>query len=164
MLQSKVGRKPVVGMFQASVTTALQFLLPQSKFAIVTTASSYVEHLADAVKALFGMGTGESSVFAGVAASGITWDVLTKEPKEVAKRLMMDSVRELVKTGEVSVVCLGGAILVGMASWAQEACILELGEEKGRNVTIVDPLLSGVVTLDTSVRPDHCASLKDLGL
>jgi Asp/Glu/hydantoin racemase len=148
MLQSKVGRKPVVGMFQASVTTALHLLTPESKFAIVTTGSGFIEHLNDAVKAMLGINTGESSIFAGVAASGITWDVLTLQPKDVAKQMMIKTVRELVKGGDIGVVCIGGAILVGMTSWAEEACILELGEEKGRRVRIVDPLLPGVVTLD----------------
>jgi Asp/Glu/hydantoin racemase len=152
MLQLKVGRKPVVGMFQASLTTALHLLTPRSKFAIITTGSGFIEHLDNAVKAMLGIGTGESSIFAGVAASGITWDVLTREPKDVAIQMMIDTVREAVKGGDVGVVCLGGAILVGMASWAEEACILELGEEKGRRVKIVDPLLPGVVTVDGFVR------------
>jgi Asp/Glu/hydantoin racemase len=152
MLQSKVGRKPVVGMFQASVTTAMHLLTPRSKFAIVTTGSGFIEHLNDAVKAMLGIKAGESSIFAGVAASGITWDVLTKESKDVAKQMMIETVRKLVKSGEVGVVCLGGAILHGMTSWAEEACILELGEENGRCVRIVDPLLPGVVTLDSLIR------------
>jgi Asp/Glu/hydantoin racemase len=152
MLQSKVGGKPVVGMFQASVTTAINLLTPRSKFAIVTTGSGFIEHLNNAVKAMLGIGTGDSLIFAGVAASGITWDILTKESKDVAKQMMIDTVRELVKGGEVGVVCLGGAILHGMTSWAEEACILELGEEDGRSVRIIDPLLPGVVTLDGFVR------------
>jgi Asp/Glu/hydantoin racemase len=152
MLQSKVGRKPVVGMFQASVTTALHLLRPKSKFAIVTTTSGFIDHLNDAVNAMLGVGSEGSAVFTGVVASGITWDVLTKEPKEAAKQLMVDTVRNLVRGGDVSVVCLGGAILAGMSDWAQDACVQELGEEKGRLVRIVDPLLAGVVTLDGLIR------------
>jgi Asp/Glu/hydantoin racemase len=148
MLQAHVGSKPVVGMFQASVTTALHMLRPKFKFAVVTTVPGFIEHLNVAVTAMLGSATGESLVFAGTVASGITWDILNKEPTNVAKQLMLDTVRRLVRNGEVRVVCLGGAILHGMGSWVEEACVLELGEDKGREVRIIDPLLPGVVTLN----------------
>lgn len=62
--------------------------------------------------------------------------------------MMIETVRELVRGGEIGIVCLGGVILVGMADWIQEACILELGEVRGRSMRIVDQLLAGVVTLE----------------
>jgi len=157
LLQSKVGRKPVVGMFEATVTTALHLLPSGSKFAVVTTTSSYIQHLTEAVKYVLGISTGKDSIFAGVVASGITWDILLNEPKEVAKMKLIEIVRELVKDGDIGVVCLGGAILVGMVDWVQEACILELGEEMGRSVRIVDQLLAGVTTLDGLVRIGLCS-------
>jgi Asp/Glu/hydantoin racemase len=117
LLQSKLGRKPVVGMFEASITTALHLVPVGSKFGVVTTASSYIQHLTVAVKSVLGITQGKDSVFAGVVASGITWEVLTQEPKEVAKWKMIDTVRKLVRGGDIGVVCLGGAILAGMADW-----------------------------------------------
>lgn len=147
----------MVGMFQASVTTALHMLRPKTKFAIVTTVPGFIEHLNVAVADMLGSTTGESSVFAGTTASGITWDILVKQSSNVAKRMMMDTVRQLIRNKEIQVVCLGGAILHGMSSWVKEACILELGENKGREVRIIDPFLPGVVTLNGLV---HMSGLR----
>jgi Asp/Glu/hydantoin racemase len=160
MLQAKVGRKPVVGMFEATLTTAMHLVTPGSKFAIVTTASSYVDHLTDGVRSFLGIADEVSlaSSFAGVVASGITWEVLTKQPRMVAKEKMIHTVSALVKGGDVSVVCLGGAILVGLANWAEEACIMELGETTGRNVRILDQIHSGIVTLDELIRIESCSN------
>ena len=147
MLQSEVGHKRVVGMFQASITTALQVLPQRSRFAIITTVPGFIKHLDKAVGEMLGFGDGMNSRFAGTFASGITWEVLTKEPEATAKQKMIDIVRKLVRREEVSVICLGGAILVGMSPWVREGCMLELGAERGAKVQILDPVLTGMTAL-----------------
>ena len=145
----------MIGIFDASVTTALHLIAPGSKFAILTTGSLYETLLTDGVRRILGSigkPAQTSSIFGGVAATGINVDELDLEPRTTVKSKMMDATRRLVKAGDVSVLCIGGVILAGMENWVREACILELGLERGQNIRVVDQMLAGVMTLEGLVR------------
>jgi Asp/Glu/hydantoin racemase len=148
LLRSYVGRKPVAGIFQASLSVALHLVLPGTRFGIVTTGKQYEAMLADGVAAFLG-GDG-AAVFGGAVASGVSADEVGNEA--VVRSKVAAATRRLVEGGQVSVVCLGGAILVNCERWVREACVDVLGEENGMNVRIVDQMLAGVTTLDGLAR------------
>lgn len=153
-LQSHVGRKPVVGIFQASITMALQLVRPNSKFAIITTGQQYEAMLSAGVRKFLGIADGipDPDVFGGVAATGIT----AGEARESASLKIKEATRRLLRTGNISVLCIGGAILIGLEQPVREACIEVLGEEKGKRVRLVDQLFAGMTTLDGLARIEAC--------
>jgi Asp/Glu/hydantoin racemase len=156
LLQSYVGNKPVVGIFDASVDAALQLVGSDSKFGIITTGLPYEFLLAEGVKHLLGRTLDEPNEllqrFGGVAASGIGVDDLRPESRERAKEKIIAATTRLVRSSEVTVLCVGGVILAGMEVWIREACEIELGTEKGREVKIVDQLVAGALELDAILR------------
>jgi Asp/Glu/hydantoin racemase len=149
MLQSFVGRKPVIGIFDSSITTALHLTLPNSKFGILTTGDNWTDPLVEGVKSFLGTreATSISSIFGGVAATGVTIDDIGIESHIAAKAKVTKATRQLVRGGDISVVCVGGAILNGMENWIREACVAELGLESGERVQVVDQMLAGIMTL-----------------
>ena len=91
----------------------------------------------------------DPAVFGGVAATGIAAEVGNEA---VVKGNVMEATKRLVEGGDVSVVILDVAILVGLEQSARESCVEVLGEEKGKMVRIVGQMLAGVTTLDGLAR------------
>jgi Asp/Glu/hydantoin racemase len=65
---------------------------------------------------------------------------------------MKDAVKRLLKKGSVGAICLGCAGMAGMDKMVREACVEELGEEKGGQVRIVDGVVAGVAWLEGAAR------------
>ena len=152
LLQSYVGAKPVVGIFDASILAAVHLTNVTSKFGIITTGVPFETLLADGVKQLLG-GTshgmdGRFQQFAGVAASGIGAEDLKLELQEQAKDKVMAATKRLIQCGDVSVLCVGGVILAGMEGWIREACEEELGSKRGGEVKVIEQLSVGALVLD----------------
>jgi Asp/Glu/hydantoin racemase len=168
LLQSYVGNKPVVGIFDASVLAALQLTGPDSKFGILTTGAPFEILLANGVKRLLGSTPSERNNqlhrFGGVVASGIGAGDLDHESRERAREKVMVATTRLLRSGEVNVLCVGGVILAGMEPWIREACENERGIERGREVKIIDQLAVGAAVLDAILREepfgDFTAALK----
>lgn len=158
LLQSYVGSKPVVGIFDASIEAALTLVSANSKFGILTTGQPFEVLLAEGVKHLLHLQDGEGADrfehFGGVAASGISLD----DSQSKAKAKITMATRKLVQNGDIDVICMGGVILAGMESWVHEACEAELGLEKGRQVMVVDQMLVGIWTLDAKLRHQQIKS------
>jgi Asp/Glu/hydantoin racemase len=162
LLQSYMGSKPVVGIFDASVHAALQLTDSDSKFGIITTGVPFEILLAKGVKQLLGSTRDERNkqlhLFGGVAASSIGAGDLGPEARERAREKIMAATTRLVRSGEVSVLCVGGVILGGMEHWIREACENALGFKKGREVKIIEQLAAGAVLLDASLRHETLAN------
>lgn len=135
---------PVLGIFEASITTALQLLDPdfskRETFGIVSTEKVWEGLLGRAVRGFLGskQGTGGER-FAGVETTGLSATELHGAPREEVRRRVKEAVGRLVRKGEgeVKVVVLGCAGMVGMEGWVRE----EVGEE----VRVVDGVVAGVV-------------------
>lgn len=93
-----------------------------------------------------------SSRFGGVSATGIKVHDLSTKSQGVVKSQVIEATRRLVRKGSVGAVCLGGAILLGMEGWVREACVMELGLEKGNDVRVIDQIVAGVMTLNSLAR------------
>ena len=161
---------PVVGIFQASLTTALHLLSPTSSFGIVSTGKVW-ETLLSTAMAEFLSGndksTGSPSLFAGVQTTGLDALQLHEMPvslvqqamKEATKRLLLsdDTTRNKGSTRRVEVVCLGCAGMSGLHAMVREACVDVRGETEGRKVRIVDGVLAGIGILQGLIRLDRAA-------
>lgn len=146
----KVTTAPVLGIFEASITTALQLLDPdfetEESFGIVSTGKVWEALLGRAVRGFLGgaQGTGVEQ-FAGVETTGLDAAELHGAPREEVRRRVKEAAGRLVRKGEgegegeVKVVVLGCAGMVGMEGWVRE----EVGEE----VRVVDGVVAGVGAL-----------------
>ena len=66
---------------------------------------------------------------------------------EATKRLLKKGKSGEGAEGGVGAICLGCAGMVGLDDAVRQACIEELGEEKGKMVHIVDGVKAGAVQL-----------------
>lgn len=93
-------------------------------------------------------GEGRSKRFAGVETTGLDATELHEAPREEVRRRVMDAAGRLVRKGEgdgeVKVVVLGCAGMVGMEGWVRE--------EVGERVRVVDGVVAGVGALVGLVR------------
>jgi Asp/Glu/hydantoin racemase len=148
----KAARKPVTGIFEASVSTSLQVIHPDEKFGIVSTGKVWEEILMEATTAFLGTGSEASKRFAGVETTGLNATDLHDAPAEEVRKKMKDAVKRLLKKGKVGAICLGCAGMSGMDEMVREACIEELGEVDGKRVRIIDGVMAGVAWLEGAVR------------
>jgi Asp/Glu/hydantoin racemase len=148
--------KPVTGIFEASVATSLQIIRPDEKFGIVSTGKVWEEILNSAVEAYLGTnGKDISKRFAGVETTGLNATELHDTPQDEVRKRMKEATKRLIRKGDVGAVCLGCAGMAGMEEMVREACIEELGEEKGKKVRIVDGVKAGVAWLEGAVRANY---------
>ena len=160
----KFPRKYVTGIFEASVSTCLALardfdmaadarmnrLASPSSFGIVTTGALWKDELSAAVKKmLLGDRTGDEctlEVFAGVGTTGLTAAELHTTPLEEVRARITRVTSQLTKSSKhpVAAICLGCAGMSGMDAAVREGCIDALGPFDGKNVAIVDGVVSGV--------------------
>jgi len=143
-------RKPVTGIFEASVATSLQIIHPEETFGIVSTGKVWEEILTDAVRDFLGIEG--SKRFAGVETTGLNATELHDAPPEEVRRKMKEATKRLLRKGKVGAVCLGCAGMSGMDEMVREAAVEELGEDEGKKVRIVDGVKAGVAWLEGAVR------------
>ena len=148
----KEKRKPVTGIFEASVSTSLQIIHPSSKFGIVSTGKVWEDILSSAVVEFLGTGSNASKRFAGVETTGLNATDLHDAPREEVEKRMKDATKRLLRKGGVEAICLGCAGMAGMDTLVRTACVEELGEEEGRRVRVVDGVMAGVAWLEGAVR------------
>ncbi|MCJ1472662.1 hypothetical protein MMC13_001311 [Lambiella insularis] len=140
---------PVLGIFEASVVTALQLLNPKTElreqFGIVSTGKVWEELLGTAVLEMLGTASSaRNGRVAGVETTGLDATELHSAPQEEVKRRIKEAARKLVERGNVKVVLLGCAGMVGMETWVKE--------EVGEAVKVVDGLKAGIVALQGLIR------------
>lgn len=149
-------QKPVVGIFQSSVTTTLQLLSRSQSFGIISTGKIWEELLTNAVREFLGVPeTARSRApFAGVETTGLNAIELHDTPTaSVLQRLNEATVRLLNRDiNDIRAICLGCAGMAGMDEIVREACIQTLGPEQGSKVRIVDGVKAGVGVLQSLVR------------
>jgi Asp/Glu/hydantoin racemase len=153
--------KPVTGIFEASVATALQLIRPEQKFGIVSTGKVWEELLSEAVAAFVGSSTALGSTkdisarFAGVETTGLNATELHDAPPELVTKKMKEATKRLLRKGNGGAICLGCAGMSGMNEMVREAAIEELGEEKGSKVKIIDGVQAGAAWLEGALRLEY---------
>jgi len=144
------GRKPVTGIFEASISASLQLIGPKPQFGIITSGKAWEVILADSVYKY--LGTESSSKFSGVESTGLNATDLHSGSAAEVQRRMIEATKRLVWKGNVGVICLGCAGMTGLTELVREVCLAELGEEEGGAVRIVDGVQAGVAFLQGAVR------------
>jgi Asp/Glu/hydantoin racemase len=146
-------RVHVMGIFDASIYTALQLLHSGGKFGIVTTGKYWEAVLTSAVTELLGSGqkTAQNKRCAGVACTGLTAGAMHTGRSENltgiisrSDELMKEAVKFLCEDPHLEVIILGCAAMANMGYLVREALIEKCGEEKGRKVVILDGVMCGV--------------------
>lgn len=143
--------KPVLGIFEASVSTALNLLGEEQKFGIVSTGQVWEQILGEAIREdLLGVGK-MRRVFAGVETLGLNAGDLHREGGEDRlKKAVMAATGRLIDEElimEVTVIVLGCAGMAGMEEWVRE----EVGR-RGKGVRVVDGVKAGVGILQGLIR------------
>lgn len=139
-------RKYVTGIFEASVLQSLQLLHPKQSFGVVSTGKIWETAVTEAVHGF--LGAKDVQRYVGCETTGLNADQLHDLPKEQVFEKMKDATKKLFEKGsEVGAICLGCAGMVGLDEAVREACLEELGEEKGKQVHIVDGVKAGIVQL-----------------
>jgi Asp/Glu/hydantoin racemase len=149
---------PVIGIFEASISTALS-LLPQpwsgsiKKFGIVTTGKYWEDTLMHGVLDFLGCDNLASCKrFKGVESTGLSAAELHTSPPSEVRHRMIKATKRLLKDRDVTVICLGCAGMAGMDTIVREACVEELGGEEADNVHIVDGVKAGIALVEGLVR------------
>ena len=144
----------MVGIFEASVTTALQLVGPGMRFGIITTGCGYETMLTEGVWKLLGATEGRNlPMFGSVVATGISLDVLQDESSAQVKSRVVETTKKILEAGNIEVICVGGVILAGIEAYVREACVEALGP-KGKHIKLVDQMLAGVTTLHHLIHPN----------
>ena len=148
----KANRKPVTGIFEASVGASLQSIHPEEKFGIVSTGKVWEDILTEATVQFLGTSSDAGKRFAGVETTGLNATDLHDAPAEEVRQKMKDAVKRLLRKGKVGAICLGCAGMAGMDQMVREACIEKQGQEEGHRVRIVDGVMAGVAWLEGAIR------------
>jgi len=144
--------KPVLGIFEASVSTALNLLGEEQIFGIVSTGRVWEQILGDAIREdLLGVEK-MRRVFAGVETLGLNAGELHGDGggEGEVKKAVMAATGRLIDTDpamEVKVIVLGCAGMAGMEEWVRE----EVGR-RGKEVRVVDGVKAGVGILQGLIR------------
>lgn len=164
------GLKPVIGIFEASISTSLNVVNSSghvfssgsekesvpSKFGIVTTGKAWIPLLTMGVNAYLGAGDSEdksqSRAFKGVESTGLNADELHTAPEEEVRQRMIDATRRQIRDRDVCAIILGCAGMAGMDKIVREACVQELGEDDGQKVVIVDGVKAAIAMADGMLR------------
>ena len=153
-------RKPVVGIFQASVTTSLQVISCHQTFGIVSTGDVWKSLLTNAVHGFIGSpaenltDVDRISPFAGVETTGLNATELHEAPAAEVHRRIKEATKRLLDHnhhGDVRAICLGCAGMVGMEEIVREACIEKLGNGESL-FRVIDGVKAGVGVLQGLVR------------
>lgn len=156
-------RKPVVGIFQASISASLQLIKSDETFGIVSTGAVWEKLLTAGVHNFLGV-PGEAqnhsraTPFAGVETTGLNAIDLHDAPAaEVRQRIRQATLRLLDRNehGALGAICLGCAGMVGMEDIVRDACIEKLGQSGAhKSVRVIDGVKAGVGILLALVAAD----------
>lgn len=139
------GRKPVLGIFEASVFASLESMGKEGQYGIVSTGKVWETILADGVGQLSIKERNEaiSQRFSGVETTGLMATELHDLSQDIVNEKVKEATKRLVRRGDVKAVCLGCAGMTGMDQTVREALKEELGGE-GDHIKIIDGVLEGV--------------------
>lgn len=145
-------RKPVVGIFEASITVCLHMLSASQTFGIVSTGAIWETLLTDGVSKVLGVPNGGER-FAGVATTGLSAIELHETSDVTVQGLMKGAIKTLLqKRDDIRAICLGCAAMVDLQVAVREGCIEYLGEEKGSQIRIIDGVAAATALLVGLVR------------
>jgi Asp/Glu/hydantoin racemase len=148
----KLADVTALGIFEATILTALPMLSSAGKWGIVTTGKFWEDHLTKGVNSFLGQQGGENSKFAGVFSTGLNaGDFHSVPPEQVTERLQ-DATKRLLKSGDVECVAMGCAGMAGLEDIIRSTAAELYGPERARRLFVVDGVKAGVLHLEQMVR------------
>jgi Asp/Glu/hydantoin racemase len=145
----------VIGIFEASILTALSLLGPQEKWGIVTTGKFWEEHLSDGVKSFLGASSTDSnSKFAGVESTGLNAsDFHHGVDPAVVEGKIKDATKRLLSKGDVNCIVMGCAGMAGLEDVIRAAACDAKGEPFAYDTLhVVDGLRAGIMQIDHMIK------------
>ncbi|KAI9701372.1 MAG: hypothetical protein M1820_006463 [Bogoriella megaspora] len=152
----KKSKKHVTGILEASVGFSLLAIAPNEAFGIVSTGKIWEELLPKAVGAFLNAGERGHGLerFGGVETTGLDAVELHDASPEEVKAKMTQATKRLIGARSIGAICLGCAGMAGLDKIVREACIEELGIERGSKVAIVDGVQAGIGFLEAALRAE----------
>ena len=145
--------KPVLGIFEASVSAALNLLGEGGAFGIVSTGEVWKRILEDAIKNDLLGADKAAKAFVGVETLGVDAGDLHQDggDDEVKKKVMAATGR-LIDSGngkgrKINAILLGCAGMVGMDQWVKQEV-----QKRGKRIKVVDGVKAGVGILQGLLR------------
>ncbi|RYP40449.1 hypothetical protein DL767_001685 [Monosporascus sp. MG133] len=167
-------RCAVVGIFEASILTALSLLpapwsLPssssspdndeqQQQWGIVTTGKFWEEHLTAGVQAFLGTSSDPRrdprSRFAGVESTGLNAsDFHNGVSPEVVREKLKRATKRLLKGGRTTVIVMGCAGMAGLEEIIRSAAAEEVGERFAYDeLHVLDGVRVGIMQLEIMIK------------
>lgn len=143
---------PVIGLFEASILTALSLIAPSEKWGIITTGEFWEQHLLDGVNDFLGVARGVgNNNFAGVYTTGLSAIEYHDASPELIKSKLTTAVKKLLQAGNVSCVVLGCGGMAGLEGTIRSVAAKLFGLEKARSLYIIDGVRAGVAQLHYAV-------------
>lgn len=144
MLSTSFNR-PAIGIFEASILTALSLVEDDEKWGIVTTGAFWEQHLTAGVYQFLGQNEkAGNDKFSGVFTSGLNAGDFHKLPPAEVDKKLFEAAENLFKSGNVKVAVMGCAGMVGLEPIIRRAAVEVYGADKGWSVFIVDAVQAGV--------------------
>ncbi|KAG8750429.1 hypothetical protein FRC14_000502 [Serendipita sp. 396] len=146
MLKKEISRPElqVMGIFEASVESAVKTIKPGEKFGIVTTGKAWEPLLTDGVHQILGeMDDAEPDCFAGVIGTGLGVLEFHGGETEAVHASMSQAAQELVTKGAMAI-CLGCAGMSGLDVVIAKA-VNE--EDHPDRIKVIDGVKAGVELL-----------------
>ena len=164
-------RRPVTGIFEASIATATEICPPDERWVVVTTAESWREELAKGVFDVIGRSVQEmqwdhrnkgfvTGKFGGVETTGLTAGELHTASVELVDNMMAEALGRLVDAAQerrkrVSVVVLGCAGMVGWEEKIRGEMDRRFRSDMDSAVLVVDPVKAGIGSLQSALRAKY---------
>ncbi|KAI0871523.1 hydantoin racemase [Hypoxylon argillaceum] len=161
-LHSLVGELPrewpntaITGILEASVAAAIPLLGAGQKWGIVTTGAYWEEHLAIAVRSVLGAGPRDANVkFAGVRSTGLNASDFHHgiDPAVIREKLKA-ATKSLLDVGNVAVIVMGCAGMVGLEDIIRETACEKRGEEFAYSTLhVIDGVRAGIMQVDQMIK------------
>ncbi|KAG6055511.1 hypothetical protein E4U17_002932 [Claviceps sp. LM77 group G4] len=144
---------PIIGIFEASILTALSLLRrPSEQWGIVTTGEFWEKHLCQGIDEFLGIsGRAEHAKFAGVFSSGLTAGELHSVDTGVVRHKLGLAARRLLMSGNVTCVVMGCGGMAGLEDSIRSAAVDIYGESRAKGVYVVDGVKAGILQLHQAV-------------
>ncbi|KAL2269257.1 hypothetical protein VTJ83DRAFT_4103 [Remersonia thermophila] len=148
-------RLSVMGIFEASILTALSLIRPGKKWGIVTTGKYWEQHLVEGAKRFLGTfgDQAKNDRFAGVETTGLNAsDFHDGVDPEVVRQALQNATARLLTDKDVECVIMGCAGMTGLEKVIRSTAAELCGPEQAADLFVVDGVRAGIGLLEQMVR------------
>lgn len=142
----------VMGIFEASILSALSLVSRGEQWGIVTTGHFWEKHLSDGVGEFLGCGSGgEHRNFCGVYSTGLSAGDLHAASHDEIQAKVRAATTRLLHAGNVACVVMGCGGMAGLEDTIRTAAQLVYGQERAAKLYVVDGVKAGILQLHQTI-------------